>query len=545
MGLIAADLRALANLPTNAVGRRMTVGLMTGLGLLSLLSWWLADAVMNSPELRQAMGLNRNQDVIARLLGYGLMTCPMVATWLGLATAQKQLFETPELMLWRQAPMAGFRGPLQIFLRAAFISTLWATALSAPFIVAVMRQSPAPWTAYALIPLGIMSCTVPLLATLLSVQIVMVRYLSGRWLRIFLSAIAALVSVAFTIWLLLTMFTNGGDRIEEVAAAAKSTQRIPITVHAAATMLSDAVNQRLTFAKVLPVLSWTCGALGLFACAALLHPRAHERYIESDRPMWRRSNHRWPGSLASNVRKKEFAQVLQQPGALIGFLVFAVLVFALARERVLVDTILSRGRLPQEVRNLAALLTWWFLAVLLVLYAHMGRLALWDGAQWPLYIASPAKPGWILRGKLQAIGVFLLWPLLLVAGVGVQALDVKLSTMMWFGGFALAGTFVALAVIAVIGTWPRLMRPDDEGQIMQGGKSFFAAMIMVCLFQITMIPAVYVWTWVANPRHRITSYVVDQSLPSLLGIAIGYAFIVTSIGFAIGGLNYKRLLAPR
>ena len=84
MGLIAADLRALANLPTNAVGRRMTLGLVTGLGLLALLSWWLADAVMNSTELRQAIGINRHQDVIARLLGYGWMTCPMVATWLGL-----------------------------------------------------------------------------------------------------------------------------------------------------------------------------------------------------------------------------------------------------------------------------------------------------------------------------------------------------------------------------------------------------------------------------------------------------------------------------
>ena len=545
MGLIAADLRALANLPTNAVGRRMTLGLVTGLGLLALLSWWLADAVMNSTELRQAIGINRHQDVIARLLGYGLMTCPMVATWLGLATAQKQLFETPELMLWRQALMAGFRGPVQIFLRAGFISTLWATALSAPFVVAVMRQTPAPWTAYALIPFAIMSCTVPLLATLLSVQIFMMRYLAGRWLRILLSAVAALVSVAFTIWLLLTMFTSGGDRIEEVAAAANSRQRLPITVHAAATMLSDAVNQRLTFVKVSPVLSWTFGALGLFACAALFHPRAHERYIESNRPIWRRSNHRWPTSLSSNVRKKEFAQVLQQPGALIGFIVFAVLVFALARERVLVETILNRSRLPQEVRNLAAMLTWWFLAVLLVLYAHMGRLALWDGTQWPLYIASPAKPSWILRGKLQAVSVFLLWPLILVAGVSVQALDVEFSTLMWFFGFASAGTFIALAVIAVIGTWPRLMRPDNEGQIMQGGKSFFAAMIMVCLFQITMIPAAYAWTLVANPRLRITSYVVDQTLPSLLGIAIGYSVVIASIGFVVGRLNYKRLLAPR
>ena len=39
MSLIAADLRALANLPTSAVGRRMTLSLAIGLGLLSLMSW--------------------------------------------------------------------------------------------------------------------------------------------------------------------------------------------------------------------------------------------------------------------------------------------------------------------------------------------------------------------------------------------------------------------------------------------------------------------------------------------------------------------------
>ena len=544
MSLLAADLRALANLPMNAVGRRMTLGLVVGLGLLSLMSWWLAKAVLDSMQMQRMMGLHAGHDVTARLIGYGLMTCPMVATWLGLATAQRQLFETPELMLWRQAPIAGFRGPMQIFLRSVFLSTLWSSALSAPFVVAVMQKSPAPPLAYALIPLAIISCTVPLLATLLSVQIVMVRFLAGRWLRLILSAIAALASVGFTIWLLLNLFTNGGARIQEIEQAATESQRMAITVHAAATMLSHAVNRILTFEQFVPVLGWTLGALLLFGCAALMHSRAHERFIEADRPLWRRSNQRWPTSLASNVRKKEFAQVLQQPGALIGFLVFGILVFVLARERVLVGNILSYNKIAHEVRNLAALLTWWFLAVLLVLYAHMGRLALWDGAQWPLYIASPARPGWILRGKLQAIGAFLLWPLILVAGVGVQTLDVELKTMLWFLGFALSGTVIALAVIAAVGTWPRLMRPDTEGQILQGSKSFFAAMIMVTAFHMTMLPAMLLWAEVTG-RRRVTTFMADEHLPWLLGAATAYAAIIAILGLSLGSWNYRRLLAPR
>lgn len=545
MKLVLADLRALANLPTNAIGRRMTLGLVIGLALLVLMSWWLASAVLQSNQLQRLMGASSDEDFTARLLGYGLTTCPMVATWLGLATAQRQLFETPELMLWRQAPIPGYRGPLQIFLRAVFISTLWSCSLAAPFVVAVMHHSPAPTSAYALIPLAILGCTVPLLATLLSVQILMVRFLAGRWLRLVLSAVAALASVAFTIWLLLTLFTNGGARIQEVAEAASTPRRLPMTVHAAATMLSHAVNRTLTMQHVLPVLLWSIGSFLLFAGAAVLHPRAHERFVEADRPIWRRSNHRWPTSLASNVRKKEFAQVLQQPGALIGFLVFAVLVFALAKERVLVDNILSQNRLPHEVRNLAALLTWWFLAVLLVLYAHMGRLALWDGAQWPLYMASPARSRWILRGKLQAIGAFLLWPLLLVAGAGMQILDVQVSTVMWYFGFALAGTLIALAVVAVVGTWPRLMRPDSEGQILQGGKSFLAAMVMVSVFHMTMVPAIFEWSKVVGRNRFISSELVAEQLPMVLGRAALYATVIAVLGFLIGARNYRRLLAPR
>ena len=284
MSLIGADLRALANLPANASGRRLTFGLLIGLGLLSLMSWWLARTIVEDPELLQLIATQRGEDTMLGLLGYGLMTCPMVATWLGLATAQRQLFETPELMLWRQAPIASFRGPIQVFLRAAFISTLWSTALAAPFVIALLQKSPAPFSAYALVPVGIMSCTLPLLATLLTVQIIMVRFLAGRWLRLILSAVAAVASVGFTCWLLLSLFTNGRDRMQEVIAASDTADRLPLTVHAAATMLANASNRVLTSDHLWPVILWLAASLAVFGLASLLHSRAHERFLEADLP---------------------------------------------------------------------------------------------------------------------------------------------------------------------------------------------------------------------------------------------------------------------
>lgn len=107
--------------------------------------------------------------------------------------------------------------------------------------------------------------------------------------------------------------------------------------------------------------------------------------------------------------------MLQQPGALIGFLVFAVPAFALARERVLVGSVSADSRIPRDLAHAAAMAALAVPRRAAVLYAHMGRLSLWDGPQWALYTASPAAPGAILRGKLQAALLFLLWPLVLVA----------------------------------------------------------------------------------------------------------------------------------
>lgn len=544
MNLLLADLRALANLPTTAVGRRISIGMAIGLALLALMAWWLAGWVLPRVDVPPAPD---GSPALTGLLGYALMTCPVVATWLGLAIGQRQLFETPELMLWRQAPIPAARGPQQIFVRAVFVSTLWSCALSGPMVVAVLQQNGARPAAFWLTPIAIVAGTAPLLATLLGVQILMVRFLAGRWMRLVLSGIAALASVGFTIWLLLNLFSTGADRLAEVREAAASGDRLRMSIRAAAEMLGHAAEGSLTVTHVGAVLLWILGAGAAFGLTSLLHARAHERHLESDRPLWRRSGSRWPTTLASNIRKKEFAQVLQQPGALIGFLVFAILVFALAREHVLVESILRRTRLPAEVRTIAALLTWWFLAVLLVLYTHMGRLALWDGSQWPLYMCAPERPGAILRGKLQAIATFLMWPLLLVAVVGVQMIGADAAEVGWFVAFALAGTLAALGVVAVIGTWPRLMRPDAEGQILQGGKSFLAAMVMVTVFQLTMIPAILFWTWLVRTgqRRAISSELVDEHLPTLLAAALAYGILIAMLGTWLGGRNYRTLLAPR
>lgn len=547
MGLLAADLRALANLPATRLGRRLMTSTGIGLVLVAMLSWWFARAIVDRPLLLAQLYRDSQGDSLRGLLGYGLLAGPIVASWLGLALGQRQLFEAPELALWRQAPIAGWRAPVQVLLRATFLSTCWASALSLPFVVAVLQRSPAPAWAFALAPLAILGATAPLLATLLATHIVLVRFFAGRWLRLVFAILGALASVGFSTWLLLTMVARGHDRAPEIAGITTQSGRLPWTIDTGAALLAAAARGELDLHALLGITGWLFLAFAAFRAVSHLHPGACERHLAAEPPLWKNGGRRWPASIAATVRRKEYAQLLQQPGALIGFLVFAVLVFALVQRQVLVTGILANPRLPRDVLHVAALLTQWFLAVLLVLYAHMGRLVLWDAPQWSLWVASPAAPFAILRGKLVAIFVFLLWPLLLVGLAGALTLDAGPAALLAFTGIALGGTLTALGVLAAVGTWPRLMQPDDGGQAAQSGRSFLGALLLVVGFELAAAPAVFGWLWLQElAQHRpLSADVVWQWAPQVVAAAGGYGLLIAALGILVGTANYRRLLRPR
>lgn len=547
MGLLLADLRMLANLPSSTVGRRALFGTLMGLFLLGLMSWWIAGEVALRPRLLAFVHDQSQGDSLRGLLGAGLMACPVAATWLGLALAQRQLFESTELGLWRVAPLPPWRPALQILLRAAFVAWCWSAALAGPFVVTMLQKAAAPPLAFALVPVTLLVASMPLLAGLLGAQIVLVRFFSGRWLRLVLTLLGAAASVGFSTWLLLGLFQSPGARLAALADTASAPDRLPMTIDVGAAVLAAAARGEMPWRPLLGGLGWLSATLVLFALVARLHPGALERHESTAAPLLRSWRGRWHGTASRLVRKKEFAQILQQPGALLSFFVFGFLVFALARQRVFTGAILNDPAIPDPVAKLGAMLALWFLAVLLVLYAHMGRIALWDGAQWPLYLGSPTSPAAILRGKLAAVGTFLLWPLLLVAAIGSQQFEADSTTVARFVAIGGAGTAAALGILAAVGSWPRLMRPDEGGQIVQGARSFLAAMALVLSFEFVVSPAVFAWLWLLDRLHRshVTDAEVAEAAPWVLAAAVGYGLLVLGVGYLLGCRNYRRLLTPQ
>ena len=110
-------------------------------------------------------------------------------------------------------------------------------------------------------------------------------------------------------------------------------------------------------------------------------------------------------------------------------------------------------------------------------------------------------------------------------------------------GVALAGTLAALGVLAIVGTWPRLMRPDEGGQIVQGGRSFLAAMVLVLLFELVLSPTWPAWQWLAaNVR---TEADVRGAGPWIVAAAWVWGVVVAAVGVAIGARNFRRLSTAR
>lgn len=547
MNLLLADLRALASLPRTPAGRRALAASGSGLALLGLLSWWFANALLDQPGLVVALhgaSDGRSQEV---LFAHALTACPMVAAWLGLALAQRTLFEAPELPLWRVAPLPPWRPALQALARAGFAATLWALAIAGPGVVAVLGRGPAPAWAYALAPVAVVAATLPTLAASLAAQLLIVRYLAGRWLRLLLVVFAAAGSIGFSTWLMLTLFGKANDHARDVVAFAASDRPPPWSVGPPAALLAAAARGEFDLRALRDLALWVAATFVGFRLVGRAHPAACERHLAAEPPAWRRGGRRWPAGLAGTVLRKEFAQVAQQPGALVGFLVFAVLVFAMCERRVLVAGVLASPTLPADVAVFAALMAWWFLAVLLVLYAHMGRIAQWDGPQWALWQTAPAAPGAILRGKMLAVLALLGWPLALVGAAGVTVLGAPAAVVLAYALTALGGSGVALGVLTIVGTAPSLVRHDGDGGSLQGGKGLAAALLLVIGMQVAAAPALYAWRRLGDhaAEHGFDLEAAHAAAPAVVGAALAYGVAWVGLGWSIGSWNFARLLRPR
>lgn len=550
MTLLRADLWLCGNLVGTAPGRRVLFGTLLGLCLLGAMSHWTFAALLEQPRLLRLLHQTTDGETLRGMLLLALGPCPIAASWLGLSLAQRQLFAAPELDLWRAAPLPAWRPALQVWLRAVATAWLWAAALAGPGLWLVLRHAGAPGSAQALLPLALAAATVPLLSALLGAQLLLVRFCSGRWLRYVLAAAAAAASLGFSLWLVLGFTASQGPRGLDPVPLATAAARQPWTLSSAADLLVAACHTDGP-AGMRPLASalgrtggWLAGSVLGFWLLAHLHPRAVENYQGSGSSRAGRRRARSPApQLWRTFLAKELGQVLRQPGALLGLLLYGAMVLALAQQRVGIAGLLELRSVPPDLRQLGALLVLWFLAVLLALYGHLARFAAGDAAPWPLLSAAPAPSGAILGGKLLATGCLLAWPLLLVAGAGGTRLGATPPVLGRYLLFALPGTLLALSALAVVGTSPPLLRPHLTGRA-SPGRNLGAALLLVLLFELLVAPLAAGGFWCSERLRLASPAEAERLLDVAVGVAWAYALLVALPCLWLSRWQFGRLRKP-
>jgi hypothetical protein len=541
MALLLADLRAFANGLRRRDGHGGLFARLLPPLLLGTMYWLLGSMMLGHPELLIALQSRGDSQTI--LMAAALSPCPIVAGWIAFAHMHRQLFEAPELGIWLTAPHWRGRAALQLFIRASCTALLWACALAAPFVMQLLFASRAQPFAYSLAPLGIAIAVVPSLAITLGIQIALMRCAAGRSARVALSLLSAMASFGFPVFLLTEVFTGAPARAMALIDSSRVDTGPSPLVAAATQMLASAAKGLVDLAALKSGLVLLVGSCALFLLIARLHPIAVQNHLLAYRPR-RLHGGRWPLQPAAAIRHKEFAQTLQQPGALWQMLIVAVMTGLLASQNLVVHDILAGSILPQWLRQCAAMAILWSIAITMLLYTHMGRLSIWDGQQWPLYLQSPISAGTLLRGKLQTIALLLIWPIVVPAFAGFFWFSANPTTVLIFCGFAIAGTMAALAAIISIGTWPWLIRQETDGRITQGSRGFIGSLALMIVFHLAIAPGYLAYhvlgTTTASQRPDC-----EKLLPyALIGaLLIGLLQFALSTKIALG--NYRRLLAPR
>ena len=545
MGLLRADLQSLAN-GLRADGRASLASRFLPPFVLAAMHWMMGALMLQNQRLLRLV--DDGGMPLQSLIGNALSAGPVVAGWIGFALAQRQLFEAPELVLWRSAPMGAGRAATQVLLRAFGTSMLWALALCAPMIAHLLLQAGAKPLAWAAAAVALVAVVAPPLCFVLALQITVMRLSRGPVARAALSAISSLSAFGFPVFLLAQVFYGGADNATELARGAERGQAAGRGTEAAARLVAEAVEGAANASSWIAALA-PLAVLGIaFAAVAPLHPVAVQNH-ELARSSARGRRSHWPHRAVAALRRKEFALLFQQPGALVHMLLVGAMVHMFAAQGTFVGSFLAGDRLPPETRQCAAMLTLWFLAALMLLYTHMGRLCASDGPQWPLYLQSPIAPSTLLSAKLQSIGLLMLWPVAVAAWAGSWWLEAGRSSTLPFLGFAAAGTLVALAIVAIVGTWPWLVRQEGDGKLTQGARGLVGSLTLVFSFYVAVAPGFAAWAWLLDrfenvPDHEARAAIASL-LPPMLLAAFGFAGLLFAIATTLARHNYARLLAAR
>lgn len=542
--LIWSDLQATANSFVRRGARAPLIGTAMTLLLIGALSQLfgrvLVDAVLQRNEVLAHYST-------AALFGLIVTPTSLVSIWFGLAACQRRLFEARELDLLLTAPLRPTRIVFASFGRVWLLTCVYSLALVGPTSHMLLSSFEAPGYAWGVLVGCIALATGAPLAGIIAVTIALLRWFAGRTIKILLTLLISALSLAFSLFLLSAAF--GRERQAHAVLDLASGERPqPWMIEAAGNLMAASLGEPWAHDSVLRGLGSLALALLVLMFISRWHPGAVERSRLSERPPLSLGLGRpWPTRPIALLRRKEFARILQEPRQLFGLVLYGLMLVLAARTRLLIDAPLAVEEAPERARQVVAMLTLWFLGVLMALPTNFGRFVLGDGRQWDLYRSAPVRPRHLLIAKLQASAAILAWPWIVVAVIGATVLDFDRLAVGVYLALSLCGNALALAILTPIATLPLLVKPQDDGTTGQHGRTLLAVFGLILLFEVLVaVPGIVAWIFLAH-RWEAGAPIPQETTLALyaIGAATAYATALTVPAWWLSRRNLRALLRPR
>lgn len=539
--LLTADLASLANLFRRREGRRLLFSAALSLGFLGFVADLFGQIVARSPQLGQMAGGAGGMD---SLLGSMLVPALLLSLWFGFGGGPRQLFELRQIEMLLQAPLAAPKVLLATWLRFGAIVSLWCTVLCAPMAGRVGEGLGVrvPWTVAAI---ACACLALPAVAVLLSLQVVLMRFFAGRFTRLLLTSLGAAGSIAFSLLLIAGVLAQE-ETVRMILAAARGQAVWPFLLDAPARLwaelVRDGVPRVATIGRVLAVLG---GAAGLVAAVGVLYRTAYENARGSVEPVlrWGRGR-RWPSAATAVVFRKEIAQMLHQPGQLVGLLFSAVLVVVLAGGRFLGGAFAQDMPATEGERHVFVMLALWLFAQLTVAPGCLMRIVISEGTQWVVFVGAPVRSLSLLLGKLGAVALLMTWPAVVAGAVGVVRYGVGPTTLLAFVAVVPACILWTAAATTMVGTIPTLMRPRPERNNL---LALVGVVLLMVVLQVTAVPGLLAWSLCARRGigdGPLAGMSDDAAHAALIGGAWAAATLATCLALAVATFQVRRLRAP-
>ncbi len=536
--LIAAELRAFANLVRHPSGRGDFVGVLITLVCVSVGALMIARRILPSEAIEL---LRDDPDGVLARLAFGVAAMPVLFLSLGLAMSamESALFHRADGDLLLTAPTPPHSTLWLGFLRTILTCVLFGLPLALPVMLRVTyaaRPDAGIATYVAVSAAGALTLALtlaPLIVGVTIVQIVLMRWFASPRVRMAMQLVTVLLLLTFSLAAMAGLL--GDETATRAVETLFEAGTMPWAFDLIAVLPAMVIGIAPDLAILAIVVAGACTPFVVLPILGRAYPRARENATVAARPLFRarrgKGNEiRWPRTLVASGLRREIAQYTGDPG---GALVYVFLGVLIVWGHVSEVGGGPPSGLPESValafaaqQRFAIVLT--LTSALVVPFATTS-----ERKQLDVLATSPASREKLLRAKSCGIALPLIW-CHLVAMTAMIATGTPAAGVGLFAIFSLPMLGAALGCVLAASTIPvfTLHDPDSPGSQM---TAVLGPQVLVLAAEVGLL---YVLLRSAKSTRRAMRHLIEQEGGTAISVLVPFVATVVVVGAALLAIGY-------